>query len=155
VERRRRSITEKGYENLTRKKALGSIKVDLVRGKNVRPQIEEHFTELLYVTSMEVYQERKSTIDIIVFDNDTIDLKNGKYYIIDTWASVFLSSAEFNEFHKKYGNTPTIAQKKNLRIPVVLIKFEVRNGTILIGEGDDPNKKIEISADMLIDNQVK
>ena len=139
---------------MKRRKAIGSIKVDLVRGKDVRPQVEEHFTDKIYITTMEIYQKRKSTLDIIVFDNGTIDLKNGKYYIVDTWASIFLSTAEFNEFHKRYGDHPTIAQKKVLRIPVVLIKLEVKNGNIFVGDGDDPNKKIEVSADILIDNQV-
>lgn len=139
---------------MVRRKAIGTIKVDLVRGKDIRPRTEEHLTDILYITTMEIYQERKSTLDIIVFDNGTIDLKNGKYYIVDTWTSILLSNAEFNEFHKKYGDHPTTAQKKVLRIPVVLIKLEVKNGNILFGEGDDPNNKIEISADILIDNQV-
>ena len=139
---------------MIRRKAIGSIKVDLVRGKDIRPQAEEHLTDKLYITTMEIYQERKSTLDIIVFDNGTIDLKNGKYYIVDAWTSILLSNVELNEFHKRYGDYPTIAQKKVLRIPVVLIKLEVKNGNILVGDGDEPDKKIEISADILIDNQV-
>lgn len=139
---------------MARKRTLGNIQVELIRGKDIRPKTEEHFTDLLYVTDMDAYQEKKSIFDITVFDDGTVDLNSGIYYIKDVWTSVLLSAAEFENFHEKYGSNPTVAQKKNLRIPVVLIKLDIMNGLIFIGEGNDYNNKIEISPDMLIDNQV-
>ena len=138
---------------MTRRKALGTIQVELIRGKDIRPKTEEHHTELLYVTDMDAYQEKKYIFDTTVFDNDTVDINDGVYYIKDVWTSVLLSAAEVCEFHNKYGDNPTGAQKKNLRIPVVLIKFDVRNGALFIGEGDNFDNKIRISAQMLIDHQ--
>ena len=139
---------------MARKRTLGNIQVELVRGKDVRPKTEEHDTELLYVTDMYGYQDKKLIFDITIFDNDTVDLNDGVYYINDVWTSVLLSAAEVCEFHNKYGNNPTGSQKKNLRIPVVLIKFDVRNGTLFIGEGDNFDNKTKISAQMLIDHQL-
>ena len=136
---------------MTCKKPIGSIKVELIQGKDVRPSSEGHFNELMYVIDMDKYQDKEQIFDIIVFDNDTVDLKNGIYYIKDVWTSVFLSAAEFTDFHKRYGNNPTIQQKKKLRIPIVLIKLDVMNGTLFLGEG---HEKIEISSQVLIDNQV-
>lgn len=138
---------------MTRKRPLGTIQVELTRGKDIRPCIEEHFTDLLYVTDMDTYQDKKLIFEIIVFDNDTVDLNDGVYYIKDVWTSVLVSAAELSEFHNEYGDNPTGTQKKNLRIPVVLIKFDVRNGALFIGEGNDFNNKIKISSQMLIDHQ--
>ena len=139
---------------MARKRTLGNIQVELVRGKDIRPKTEEHQTELLYVTDINGYQNKKLIFDITVFDNDTTDLNDGVYYIKDVWTSVLLSAAEVCEFHDEYGDNPTGAQKKNLRIPVVLIKFDVRNGALFIGEGDNFANKIEISTQMLIDHQM-
>lgn len=140
---------------MTRKKAIGSINVELIRGKDIRPGLEEHFGELIYVTTDETYQEKKLIFNVTIFDDDTTDLSNGIYYIIDVWSSVFLSGAELNEFHKKYGNNPTVAQKKKLKIPIVLGKLEIRNGAILFGESENPKEKIEISAAILVDHQCR
>ncbi|MCK4665985.1 hypothetical protein KAU33_04505 [Candidatus Dependentiae bacterium] len=139
---------------MTRKKALGLIRVELVRGKDIRPKIEEHFNELMYVVSDDLYQEKKSVFEITIFDNDTVDLSDGIYYIVEPWSSVFLSGAEFNAFHEKYGNKPTKAQKKNLRMPIVLVKFNVSNGNIFIGEAEDNKEKVEISSEMLIQQRI-
>ena len=139
---------------MARKRALGNIQVELIRGKDIRPKTEEHFRDLIYVTTMDAYQDKKTVFDVTVFDDDTVDLRDGIYYIKDVWTSVLLSNAEFTSFHKTYGDNPTIAQKKILRIPVVLIKLDVLNGTLYVGEGNDYNKKIEISSQLLIDHQL-
>ena len=139
---------------MTRKIALGTIQVELIRGKDIRPKTEEHFSDLIYVTTIDDYQDKKTVFDITVFDNDTVDLRDGIYYIKNVWTSVLLSNAEFNAFHKAYGDNPTRAQKKKLRIPIVLIKLDVLNGTLYVGEGNDYNKKIEISSQLLIDHQL-
>ena len=134
-------------------RALCTIQVELVQGKDIRPLSEDHFSELLYVTDMDKYQLKKQIFDVTIFDDDTSNLKNGIYYMKDVWTSVLLSNAEFINFHNKYGNNPTRAEKKELRIPVVLLKFDVMNGTLFMGEGHDYNNKIEISSQVLIDNQ--
>lgn len=139
---------------MTRKKALGSIRVELVRGKDIRPKIEEHFNELMYVVSDDLYQEKKSVFEVTIFDNDTVDLSDGIYYVVDPWTSIFLSGAEYTAFHKKYGNEPTKAQKKNLRMPIVLVKFNVSNGNIFIGEAEDNKEKVAISSEMLIQQRI-
>lgn len=138
---------------MTRRKALGTIQVELIRGKDIRPKTEEHFSDLIYITTMDAYQDKKTVFDITVFDNDSVDLRDGIYYIKDVWTSVLVSDAEFSAFHKAYGDNPTIAQKKKLRIPIVLIKLDAMNGTLYVGEGNDYNKKIEISTQLLIDHQ--
>lgn len=139
---------------MTSKRGLGDIQVELIRGKDIRPKTEEVFSDFVYITDMDAYQEKKSIFDIAVFDDGTIDLHNGFYYIKDTWTSIIVSNAELDAFHEAYGNEPTRAQKKKLRIAIVLIKFDIMNGIIYVGEGDDYNNKIVISPDMLIDNQI-
>lgn len=140
---------------MARERTLGNIQVELVSGRDIRPKTEEHFTDLIYVTDMDKYQNKKQIFDITIFDDETIDLRNGIYYIKDVWTSVLLSNAEFTEFHEMCGDNPTIQEKKKLRIPVVLIKLDVMNGTLFVGEGNDYNNKVEVSTQLLIDNQIR
>ena len=140
---------------MTRKKAIGSINIELIRGKDIRPGLEEHFGELIYVTTDEAYQEKKLVFNVTIFDDDTTNLSNGIYYIVDVWSSVFLSGAELNDFHKKYGNNPTVAQKEKFTIPIVLTKFEIKNGTILCSDSEDPKKKFKVSTTLFTKNQYR
>ena len=140
---------------MTRKSPLYEIEVELLRGKEIRPQIKEHLSELVHVTDVETYNDKKIIFNIIVFDNDTNDLKDGIYYIFDKYTSTLVLAAEIETVQHKLGREVTAADADKIVIPVVLIKLEIKNGKIFFGEGDDYKNKVEITNAMLMDHQIQ